>query len=24
VNKIMYTYIDGTVTFGSNKYYWNY
>jgi competence protein ComEC len=24
VNKIMYTYIDGTVTFGSNRYYWNY
>ncbi len=22
--KIMYTYIDGTVTFGGNKYYWSY
>jgi len=23
-SKILYTYIDGTVTFSSNKYYWDY
>jgi len=24
VDKIKYTYIDGTVTFSSNRYYWEY